>query len=66
MPTITQKKKLKRGSREIGNILKSKYGDDFYKRIGTIGGRKSVRKGFATNRELAKQAGRIGGKKSKR
>jgi len=41
------------------------YGDDFYKRIGAIGGKKS-KGGFAVNRELARTAGRLGGKRSKR
>ncbi len=45
---------------------KEKYGDDFYQKIGSIGGKKKVPKGFALNRELAKAAGRKGGKISKR
>lgn len=39
---------------------------DFYRRIGRIGGRNGHGGGFAANRELAKRAGAIGGKISKR
>jgi general stress protein YciG len=45
---------------------KRKYGDDWYARIGKIGGSKTGLKGFALNNELAKSAGRKGGLKSKR
>lgn len=38
----------------------------FYAYIGAIGGRKGTTGGFAANRELAREAGRIGGKRSKR
>lgn len=34
---------------------------DFYKKIGSIGGKKSTTGGFAANRELARIAGRKGG-----
>ena len=44
---------------------KQKYGKDFYSKIGTIGGSKKVPKGFAVNIEIAKAAGRKGGKISK-
>jgi len=39
---------------------------DFYKRIGQIGGRNGNTGGFASSRELAQRAGRLGGLKSKR
>lgn len=45
---------------------KEKYGEDFYVRIGAIGGRKGTTGGFAANRELAREAGRKGGKISRR
>jgi len=45
---------------------KQRYGKDFYSKIGAIGGKKKVPKGFAVNIELARQAGRRGGKISKR
>lgn len=44
-----------------------KHGEDFYKKISSMGGKVcGVRKGFAANRELAKIAGRKGGRKSKK
>ena len=42
------------------------YGEDFYKRIGRLGGNKGTTGGFYANRELASIAGRIGGLKSSR
>ncbi len=44
------------------------YGDDFYKRIGSIGGKAGVGtlKGFATNKDLARIVGRKGGAISRR
>ena len=43
------------------------YGEDFYKRIGRLGGgKKGTTGGFYANRELASIAGRIGGLKSSR
>lgn len=52
-----------------------RYGKDHYKKIGSIGGKTAIKvdpatgkalKGFAVNRELASQAGRLGGTLSKR
>lgn len=43
-----------------------KHGKDFYKKIGSEGGKKGHTGGFFTNRELARKAGRKGGKISKR
>jgi len=54
------------GGKAAAQTNKSKYGEDFYKNIGKIGGTKSTTGGFWANRELASQAGRIGGMKSKR
>lgn len=39
---------------------------DFYKRIGSLGGKKGTTGGFAANRELARIAGMKGGKISRR
>ena len=39
---------------------------DFYKKIGAKGGRNGTTGGFAANRELARTAGAIGGRKSRR
>lgn len=41
-------------------------GNDFYKRIGAIGGRNGHTGGFASNPALAKRAGRKGGLISRR
>lgn len=43
-----------------------RHGADFYKRIGAIGGRKGHTGGFASNPELAREAGRKGGKISRK
>jgi len=45
---------------------KERHGEDFYVRIGAIGGKKSRGGGFAANPELARIAGRKGGSVSKR
>lgn len=44
----------------------SKYGVDFYKRIGQKGGRNGHTGGFASNQELARIAGAKGGRISRR
>ncbi len=58
------------GTREGGQAAASKnlskYGKDFYARIGRMGGKKGRTGGFYANRELAREAGRIGGMKSRR
>lgn len=48
--------------------IKETYGNDFFARIGAKGGAKVTKnpKGFAANPELAKHAGHVGGRKSKR
>lgn len=43
-----------------------KYGPTFYSDIGRIGGSKGTTGGFYVNRELAREAGRRGGMKSRR
>lgn len=45
---------------------KAKYGDDWYKKIGAIGGRNGNTGGFASNHTLAQLAGAKGGHLSKR
>lgn len=54
------------GGRKAAKTNKERYGNDHFKRIGAIGGRNGTTGGFATNRELARVAGAIGGAKSKR
>lgn len=54
------------GGRAAAATNKAKYGPDFYARIGAIGGKKGTTGGFAANRELARKAGAIGGRISRR
>ena len=56
----------KTGGKKAAATNKSKYGEDFYKHIGRIGGRRSTTGGFFANRELAREAGRKGGLRSRR
>ena len=44
----------------------AKYGEDYYKNIGRLGGKASTTGGFAANRELARIAGAKGGRISRR
>lgn len=43
-----------------------KYGPQFYKNIGALGGASSTTGGFYKDRELARRAGALGGRKSRR
>ena len=43
-----------------------KYGEDFYKKTGALGGKAQVKKGFGSNPELARKAGAKGGRISRR
>ena len=54
------------GGLKTKETIIAKHGSDFFKKIGAKGGKKCVPKGFALNRELASEAGRKGGTKSKR
>lgn len=45
---------------------KARHGKDFYARIGAKGGANGRTGGFAANRDLARRAGAIGGRKSRR
>ena len=56
----------KQGGKKAAETNKLKYGEDFYKRIGSKGGKKSTTGGFFANRKLAVIAGRKGGKLSRR
>lgn len=53
------------GLKSAYTIIK-KYGQDYYRNIGKKGGQNGHTGGFASNPELARIAGRKGGKKSKR
>ncbi len=54
------------GAVKAAVVNKQKHGEDFYVRIGAMGGKALVRKGFAANIALAKEAGAMGGRLSKR
>jgi len=56
------------GGAKAAQVNKRKYGKDFYRTIGAIGGatKTDKLKGFAAHPELARQVGKIGGKNSKR
>lgn len=56
----------KAGGLKAKQKILEKHGADFFKNIGAKGGKKCVPKGFALNRELAQEAGRKGGKISRR
>lgn len=56
----------KAGGQAAAATNKSKYGPDFYARIGAAGGKKGRTGGFFANRELAREAGRLGGRVSRR
>ena len=54
------------GGKKAAATNKEKYGKDFYAEIGRKGGRNGHTGGFAANPELARIAGRKGGRISKR
>ena len=56
----------KEGGLKASKTNLEKHGKDFYRNIGRKGGKKTGKKGFALNPELAKIAGRKGGLISKR
>ncbi len=56
----------KDGGRKAASTNKSKYGKDFYARIGSMGGKMGHTGGFYANRELARKAGSLGGRISRR
>lgn len=56
----------KAGGQAAAATNKSKYGPDFYARIGAAGGKKGRTGGFFANRELAREAGAKGGRISRR
>lgn len=57
------------GGKEAAKTNKTKYGPDFYARIGAMGGKKGHTGGFAAGkegRERARKFGAIGGRLSRR
>lgn len=53
------------GGKRAAATNKANHGEDFYHRIGKLGGKLGHTGGF-TDRELARRAGKIGGRKSSR
>lgn len=56
----------KEGAAKAALTNKKRYGEDYYARIGRIGGQNGNTGGFAANRELARIAGKKGGQVSRR
>jgi general stress protein YciG len=56
----------KAGGQAAAATNKNKYGADFYAKIGAKGGKLGKTGGFYANRELAREAGRRGGRISRR
>jgi len=56
----------KAGGQAAAETNKKKYGADFYAKIGAKGGVVGKTGGFFANRELAREAGRKGGRISRR
>lgn len=56
----------KSGGKAAAQTNKTKYGADFYARIGAQGGKNGRTGGFFANRELARLAGSKGGRISRR
>lgn len=54
------------GGRLAAATNKEKYGENFYRKIGAIGGMASTTGGFFGNPDLARRAGSLGGKVSRR
>jgi hypothetical protein len=54
------------GGKSAAATNKKRHGEDFYVKIGAMGGRKSRTGGFYANRELAREAGRKGGSVSRK
>jgi general stress protein YciG len=56
----------KTGGKAAAVTNKTKYGANFYARIGSMGGKKGHTGGFYANRDLARIAGAKGGRISRR
>lgn len=54
------------GGKRAAATNKTKYGENFYKKIGAEGGKRGTTGGFYANRELARTAGAKGGRISRR
>jgi uncharacterized protein YcfJ len=56
----------KNGGKKAAETTKRKYGSSFYAKIGALGGVKGTTGGFYARRDIARTAGAIGGRKSRR
>ena len=56
----------KSGGSKIRQTIEERYGKDYWRKIGSKGGKATGMKGFALNPELARIAGKKGGTKSTR
>lgn len=57
----------KEGGLKAAETNRQKHGEDFYSKLGRLGGKVTgTKKGFAANPALAKVAGRKGGRTSRR
>jgi general stress protein YciG len=56
----------KAGGKKAAATNKKKFGADFYVKLGALGGRASNTGGFYADRDLARRAGEIGGRNSRR
>ena len=54
------------GGKKAAITNKARYGEDYYAKLGAVGGRNGHTGGFAANRELASIAGAKGGRMSRR
>lgn len=54
------------GGAKAAATNKQRYGANFYRQIGQLGGRASTGGGFAADRQFAAAMGRIGGRTSRR
>lgn len=54
------------GGIQAAKLIKERLGEDFYRKIGKLGGTKSKGGGFTNNPELARIAGARGGSISRR
>lgn len=56
----------KEGGKKAAATMLDKYGADYYRNMGSKGGKACVSKGFGKNPELAREAGKKGGHNSRR
>lgn len=54
------------GGSKVRKTIEERYGKDYWRKIGSKGGKATGMKGFALNPELARMAGKKGGKISTR